>query len=197
MRRALVAAVVVLAAGCFPSGTREPQRFYILDAPEPQTGPARVPRAAALAVPPTSSASFYDNQDLVYSRAPGTRAYYQFNSWTERPGRAIHEALVARLARSGLFKTIVGSDTPVADGAVLRTHLEEIYHDAVKPPGTARVVLSAELQDGRGAVIARRSFSRSAPAPSYDAAGAVQGFRQALAGLLDELVLWVDENAPR
>jgi ABC-type uncharacterized transport system auxiliary subunit len=41
-------------------------------------------------------------------------------------------------------------------------------------------------------VLARRSFSRSAPAASYDAPGAVQGFRQALGALLDEVVAWVD-----
>lgn len=197
MRRALAAALLLIAAGCLPNATREPQRFYILEAAEPQTGPARVPRPATLSVPATSTASFYDTQDLVYSRQPGTRAYYQFNSWTERPGRALHEALVARLERSGTFKSVVGSDATARNGAVLRTHLEEIYHDAAKPPGTARIGLSAELMNGRGEVIARQSFNQSAPAPSYDAGGAVQAFRQALARLLDEVVAWVDEHAPR
>jgi cholesterol transport system auxiliary component len=189
--------LLLLLTGCFPDATREPQRFFILEAPEPQAGPARVPRAAALAVAPTRAASFYDSQDLVYSRAPGTRAYYQFNSWTERPARAIHEALVERLERSGTFKNVLGADS-TRSGIVLRTELQEIYHDAAKPPGAARIVLSAELAQGaRDEVIARRSFSRSAPATSYDAAGAVAGFRQALAELLDELVAWVDEHAPR
>ena len=62
----------------------------------------------------------------------------------------------------------------------------------MKPPGTARIVLSAELFDpSRNVSIARRSFSQSAPAPTYDAQGAVQGFRHALGGLLDEVVVWV------
>jgi cholesterol transport system auxiliary component len=198
MRRAFLAALLLLAAGCFPGGTREAQRYYVLEAPEPKSGPARVPRAATLAVPPTATASFYDTQDLVYSRSAGTRAYYQFNSWTERPGRAIHDMLVERLERSGTFKTVIGSDSAVRNGLLLRTRLEEIYHDALKPPGSARIVLAAELFDpARGAAIAQRSFSHAAPAPTYDAEGAVHAFRQGLGALLDEVIAWVDEHAPR
>lgn len=192
-----VAAALVVVAGCLPSGgTREAQSFYILDAPEPKNASAVAPRPTTLVVPPTSAASFYDTQDLVFSRSPGTRGYYQFNSWTERPGRTIHELLVSRLERSGAFKSVVGAERPVPNGLVLRTELEEIYHDAVKPPGEARIVLTAELIDSsRNAPLARRSFSQSAPAPTYDAQGAVQGFRQALGTLLDEVLGWTVEQS--
>jgi cholesterol transport system auxiliary component len=198
MNRFLLAALLVVAAGCLPSGaTREAQRYYILGAPGPKSAPAAASKSATLVVPPTSVASFYDTQDLVFSRAPGTRAYYQFNAWTERPGRAIHELLVARLERSGAFKAVVATDRPVAEALVLRTDLEEIYHDAVRPPGEARIVLTAELIDtSRNVSLARRSFSQAAPAPTYDAEGAVQGFRQALGTLLDELVDWVTSFRP-
>ena len=198
MNRFLLAALLVVAAGCLPSGgTREAQRYYILDAPDSKNAPAGAPKSATLVVPPTSVASFYDTQDLVFSRSPGTRGYYQFNAWTERPGRAIHELLVARLERSGAFKAVVAADRPVAEALVLRTDLEEIYHDAVRPPGEARIVLTAELIDtSRTVSLARRSFSQAAPAPTYDAEGAVQGFRQALGTLLDELVDWVTSFRP-
>lgn len=183
MNRFFAAALLVFVAGCLPGGgTREAHRYYVLEAPEPTTTPTGV----AFVVPPTTTASFYDTQDLVYSRSPGTRAYYQFNGWTERPGRAIHQALQARLQPSGASKRSL----------VLRTHLEEMYHDAAQPPGTARIVLSAELIDPtRNVTIARRTFSESAPAPAYDAQGAVQGFRQALGTLLDEVVVWVTQQA--
>ena len=81
----------------------------------------------------------------------------------------------------------------VAEG---RYPLDEIYHDASETPGTARISLIAELIDPAGrTVIARHTFKRSAPAASYDAPGAVQAFRQALAALLDEVVAWVDAEA--
>ena len=199
MKRFLAAAVLVVAAGCLPSGgTREAQRFYILGAPEPKPPAAVVPSPTTLVVPPTGTANFYDTQDIVFSRSPGTRAYYQFNSWTERPGRAIHELLLSRLEHSGAFKAVVGTDRPIANGLVLRTDLEEIYHDAATPPGEARIVLVAELFDAsRNVSLARRSFSQSAPAPTFDAQGAVEGFRQALGALLDQVVGWViEQQAP-
>ena len=196
MRRFFAATLLVVAAGCLPGGgAREAQRFYILEAPEPKAPAAVVPRPATLVVPPTGTAGFYDTQDLVFSRSPGTRAYYQFNSWTERPGRTVHDLLVSRLERSGAFKSVVATDRPVAGSLVLRTELEEIYHDAVSSPGEARIVLVAELFDLRNAPLGRRSFSQAAPAASYDAQGAVQGFRQALGPLLDEVVGWAIERS--
>jgi ABC-type uncharacterized transport system auxiliary subunit len=176
MKRALALFAAALVAGCLSSGPREAERYFILDAPPG-------PRAAStVAVAASSAASFYDTQDIVYSRAPGTRAYYQFNHWTERPQRAIHAALASRLESGG-----------GRSGLALRMHLEEIYHDAAAPPGTARIAVTAQLVDAASrSVLARRTFERSAPAASYDAAGAVQGFRQALGALLDDVVAWVD-----
>lgn len=175
-------AIVLLAAliaGCASPGPREAERYFILEAPpSPQA-------AAAVRVAPTTVASFYDTQDIAYSRSPGTRAYYQFNHWTERPQRAIHAQLAARLQGGA------------AAALVLRTHLVEIYHDAAQAPGTARIALAAELVDPAGGVRARRSFERSAPAASYDAPGAVRGFDQALGALLDDIAAWVADQGAK
>ena len=177
MRRSLVVLAAALAAGCAAPGEREADRYFILEA----APPVAARPAAMLRVLPTSASSFYDTQDIVYSRAPGTRAYYQFNHWTERPQRAIHAQLAARL------------EAPApAQGLLLVTHLDEIVHDAARPPGTARIVLTARLVDPASrAVLARRTFDRSAPAASYDASGAVQGFDRALGALLDDVAAWV------
>jgi cholesterol transport system auxiliary component len=178
MTRAALLLAAALLASCgvqVPQGPREPERYFILAAP---TG---AKAATAVHLPPTSTASFYDTQEMAYSREPGTRAYYQFNHWTERPGRALHAQLASRFDEPSGGK-----------GLVLRTRLDEIYHDAAQPPGTARIVLTAQLVDPERGVIARRTFTASAPAASYDAPGAVRGFNQALGTLLDEIVAWVD-----
>lgn len=170
----------VLLSGCVSSGTREADRYFILEA-SPRAGAAARP-SAAVRVAPTSVESFYDTQSIVFSRAPGTRAYYQFNHWTERPHGAIHKALASRLDAGGQ-----------GSGLVLRTHLEEIFHDASAQPGTAHITINAQLVDpSRRAVLVRRTFSQAAPAASYDAPGAVQGFRRALADLLEQVAAWVE-----
>jgi cholesterol transport system auxiliary component len=183
MKRAIVVLAAALLAGCASSGSRQAERYYVLEAPA-ATAAHPVP---AVRVGRTSAASFYDTQDIAYSRAPGTRAYYQFNRWTERPQQAIHAQLVSRLEGGGQKSHLV-----------LNTRVEEIYHDAATPPGTARIAIAAQLADAAsGAVLARRSFSRSAPAASYDAPGAVQGFRQALGALLDDVAAWIDTEQTR
>lgn len=182
MRRAALL-LAVLLAGCglqALQGPRDPERYFILEAP------AGARAGTAVALPPTAAASFYDTQEMVYSREAGTRAYYQFNHWTERPAHAVHAQLAARFPEpSG------------AAGLALHTQLDEIYHDAAAPPGTARIRLSAQLVDAARATVARRVFTVSAPAASYDAAGAVRGFDSALGKLLDEMVEWVDAQTTR
>ena len=176
-RVAPLAAAVLLAACSIQGlqGPRAPELYFILEAP------SGAKAETAVTLPPTSAASFYDTQEMVYSREPGTRAYYQFNHWTERPPRAIHAQLASR------FETAAGGK-----GLVLRTHLDEIYHDAADPPGTARIKLSAQLRDPSGRAVSRKVFTAAAPAASYDAPGAVRGFDQALGSLLDDIVRWVD-----
>jgi cholesterol transport system auxiliary component len=179
MRRAFLSGcAALLLAACVSTGTGEAERYFILDAP------AGAKPAAIVRVAPTSAAAFYDTQDIVYSRAPGTRGYYLYNHWTERPQRAIHAQVASRL------------DAPKAR-LVLHTHLEEIYHDAAARPGTAHISLTARLVDPGGAVLARRTFTQAAPAASYDAPGAVHGFRQALGALLDELATWTEAEAAK
>ena len=185
MKTVLGFLLVAFMAACSVPGPREPDRYFVLDA-GPPAGTA--PRSGvSVAVAPPSAAGFYDTQDIAYSRAPGTRAYYQFNRWTERPQRSIHAQLAARLGGG-----------PAKGGLRLDTNLEEIYHDAAEEPGTARITIAAELVDpGSRAVLARRTFTRSAPAASYDAPGAVRGFNQALAALIGDIEGWIDVEALR
>ena len=100
MKRTLVVMAAVLVAACGSlGGAREAERYFILDA-APAAGAVTQP-GPAVVVAPTSAASFYDTQDIAYSRAAGTRAYYQFSHWTERPQRAIHDGLASRLSAGG------------------------------------------------------------------------------------------------
>ena len=198
MRRwALVALACVLTA-CIPSGPRDVQRYYVLEDSGRSNTKAETGRKATLLLAPATVSGFYDTQGIAYSRSSGMRAYYQYHSWTEPPGRRIDALLAARLERSGAFRTVASVTSAVRGELVLSASLGELYHDAAVAPGSGRVSLTAELTDpARRMLVARRSFAASASAASYDAPGAVQALNQALGSLLDELVAWVDETAPR
>ena len=96
---ALLPLLLVLGlAGCAGLAARQPERYFLLDATGATAAPAQVHTRVTVAH--TRCASFYDTQDIVFSRAPGTRSYYQLNHWTERPPTAVHALLATRFAAS-------------------------------------------------------------------------------------------------
>lgn len=197
---ALLVAAAMLG-GCASSGPREPYRYFVLDAPAVAAATrgagTAAPSEATLLVLPTVAAAFYATQEIAYSKAEGVRAYYQFSSWAEPPDAAVTRALISRIDDAHLFRSVAITGGGVRGTLVLATHLLEIYHDASSSPGTAKIVIAAELRDPvKRAVVAHRTFSAAVPAASFDAAGAVQGFRAGLARIGDEMTSWLATVAP-
>jgi len=200
MRLAPALMALVLVAGCLPTSPNvPPQQYFVLDSPaKAGTTQRAAPLNRALLIGPTSASPFYDTQNLVYTRAAGQRAYYQFAAWTERPGRRFAELLMRRLEARGGFKSVASTTSGVKGDLVLNTRLEEFYQDVSANPGSVRIEVYAELVDHvERSVVARRRFSQNAPADGANAAAAVTAFNRALSGLLDELSAWVEEAAAR
>lgn len=197
-RIAAASALLAALAGCVSFGPQEAQHYYVLDAAPANPGAGRTPRASTLLVAPTTASSFYETQEIVYSRTPGMRAYYQFHNWAERPARRVTDLLVTCLERDRSFQSVATAVSGVQGNVLLSTHLIDFYHDAATAPGSAKVSITAELMDpARRVLLARRTFDRSMPAATYDAPGAVQAFNQAVAAILDDIAAWVDASAPR
>ena len=197
MKYAVVAAA--LLAGCISLGKMPPREFYVLN----DLGTAAVSMHGtqndrALLISQTSVSPFYDTQSLVFSRAPGQRAYYQFTAWTERPGSRLTELLIHRLYARGSFRSVAATTAGAKGDLVLNTRLEELYHDANASPGSVRIELSAELVDRvQHAIVAQHSFAQSAPTGGDTAPAAVVAFDRAVTALLDEESAWVEDMAAR
>jgi ABC-type uncharacterized transport system auxiliary subunit len=195
-RAGLGAGLAGLLAGCGGLGSSAPHRYFVLEVAPTRLARGPLRKDAILLVAPTGAASFYDTQEIVYSRRSGERAYYQLSSWTEPPQRGLASLLAARLALAGAFRGVAETGSGVRGGLLLRSQLVEIYHDAVTPPGTARISLNAELSDPAGrSLLGQRSFEVAAPVATYDAAGAVQAAGRGLGQLLDEVAAWAAEAA--
>ena len=193
---ALAVALAGALAACGGLSAPPAHRYFVLEPAPSRLDPGTPQRDAVLLVAPTTAASFYDTQEIIFSRRAGERAYYQLSSWTEPPHRGLATALAARIARTGAFRGVVETGSSVRGGLVLRTHLVELYHDAAAAPGTVRIALSAELTDPAGrSLLAQRSFSAAVPAATYDAPGAVQAAGAALGTLLDEVAAWAAQAA--
>jgi len=184
-------------AGCLSFQDVPPREHFVLDdLAKADTSRAAAPAGRVLLVSAASASPFYDTQNLVFSRAVGQRAYYQFAGWTERPGRRLNELLMRRLEARGGFKSVVATTAGVRGDLVLNTRLEEFYHDTGANPGSVRIVVSAELVDYAGrTIVAQRRFAQSVPGAGENAQGAVAAFNRATTALLDEMSAWIESAA--
>ena len=159
---------------------------------DPLRAEARVESyAPTLLVLDTTTGSYYDTDQIVFSRSAGTRGQYQFARWTERPGKRFADLMRARLDHLGTYQ-ITAAGGYVRGDLLLDTELVEFYHDASSKPGQVRLVLRAELVDlKRRALLGRRAFEQQVPLASYDAAGTAQASNLAVSRALDDLVAWL------
>lgn len=196
MKSALVlAALSLVLTGCVNLGekTKIPAVvYYVLNDPVSATDPAPLRAdAQTLLVLDTTTGSFYDTDQLVFSRSAGTRGQYQFARWTERPGKRFADLMRTRLDRQGAWN-ISAAGGYVRGDMLLDTELVEFYHDAASEPGQMRLVLRAELVDlKQRALLGRRVFEQQVPLTTYDAAGAAQAANLAVSRALDELSAWL------
>jgi cholesterol transport system auxiliary component len=200
MRNACAAIIASgLLAGCVGIPEVPPREYYVLEDRDGEGAPKPGPAATrVLLVNPALASPFYDTQSLVFSRAPGQRAYYQFAAWTERPARALSELLARRLEAGGGFRAVAATTAGVRGDIVLHNRLEEFYHNVAEKPGSVRIEVTAVLVDpAERTLIARRRFVQDAPAADENAPAAVAAFNQATTALLDEMSAWIERAAAK
>lgn len=208
--RLALAALSLVLAGCVNVGAKNDAPapvYYVLNDPAVAAAPLRADapkdasplraearvesHAPTLLVLDTTAGSFYDTDQLVFSRSAGTRGQYQFARWTERPGKRFADLMRSRLDRLGAYR-VAAAGGYVRGDLLLDSELVEFYHDATQEPGQLRLVLRAELVDlKRRALLGRRVFEQQVPLASYDAAGAAQASSVAVGRALDDLTAWL------
>lgn len=188
--------VFLLLTGCvnfdlpgFKSAS--PIVYYVLeDAGRPLSTTLPSPRTLILV--DTLTSNFYDNDGMAFSKQAGTRGYYQYARWTDRPGKRFADLLISRLEQEKLFAAVAQTGTNVHGDWLLTTEIVELYHDAVKEPGAVKFLLRAEVTDlNSRTLISRKLFAQSVPVSRYEAGGAHDAFNQAVTLTLNELADWL------
>lgn len=187
--------LALLLVGCVNFGedrNTPPITHYVLTDFEAAAKPPGTPDPRTLLVLDTTTSTFYDTDTLAFSRQPGTRGYYQYARWTERPGKRFADLMRARLGSQGSFAAITAAGGHVRGDLLLDTELVEFYHDARSAPGSVHIVLRAELIDLKTrSLLGRSLIEQRVEATGYDAAGAAQAFNLATGRALDDLVVWL------
>lgn len=192
---ALLAATLTLG-GCLNLGKQSDANavtYYVLNdraAAEPVSPVASAARPSLL-IPDTVSSSFYDTDQLIFSRSADTRGQYQFARWTARPGKRFAELLRSRVERQGHWQ-VSTAGAYVRSDRLLETRLIELVHDASSQPGEIQLVVRAELVDVKQrSVLRQRTFTQRVALTRYDATGAAEASSIAVSRVLDDLAAWL------
>ena len=196
--------VAVAAAGLTTSGcisvdigkdTQQQAQFRIVDGASAPT-PAARSNGRDLLVSPQPAASVDDSFALAYSRLAQQRAAYQFATWSDRPSSRLAQLLVDRLAARRAFASVTLAGRGVAGDLLLNISVNDFFHDAASPPGTARVEVTAELIDrNTRKLVARQTFAATAPVAQANSAAAAASLSEASTKILDELAAWTEAKA--
>lgn len=199
IRFAMLSTLALLATACISvdigKDTAQQTQFRIVD------GAAAAPAATRssgrdLIVAAQPSSSLDDSFSLAFSRQPNQRAAYQFATWNDRPSSRLAQLLVDRLAARRSFASVALAGRGTAGDLQLNLSVNDFYHDVAATPGSARVEISAELIDRNSRkLVARQTFSASAPVDPANAAAAAAALGVASTRVLDELVGWLEAKA--
>lgn len=195
VRLFILSMLFILSACSLPGARKQAISYYVLEPALPSVASTVLPAGTikpVLLVRDAEPDAFTQNLSLVYSRAPGTQAHYQYAFWTVVPAKRLSLLLRERLLSSGLYAGVVPLSAGVQGDYQLNFRLLDFFHDAARSPGAAQVKLEVELiERGRARLIAQRTFAARVELPSQDAAAAAAGLGQASARVLEAVVVWL------
>lgn len=198
MKRLVALLAVGLLGGCLGGqNTPATTHFVMTDATPaaPVQAPSQ-PMGRNLVISSVTDDPFYDIENVVFSREKGSRAYYHFAAWTDRPSRRVAGLAQRRLEARGRFVSVSSITAGVNADVLLNVSVVELYHDLTVSPAVARVQLIGEVVDWKTRTLTgRRSFAVALPVASADAKSAVDAMNRGVTAILDELVPWVESVA--
>ena len=192
MKRWTAMIVASLLAGCATSQPAGVRTYDFGSSLEAARLDARLD--APIAIPQVSAPSWLRGPALVYRLdylAASRPQPYALSRWVAPPAELITLRLRERAAAVNTGFTLTGLDTD--SGFRLEVTLEEFGQVFDSPSASHCIVqLRATLAEPSGGrVVAQRTFRAQSPAPSADAAGAVQGLIGATDAAIDQILLWV------
>lgn len=155
----------------------------------------RMASATNLLIDTLTPSVFYNGINLAFGKEAGSRSYYQYAQWTDRPANRMALLVRDRLREACLYRQVGFTGEGLTGDYQLALRLADLYHDTANSPGQAVVELDVQLiKRDTGRLVGQKAFRVTAPVPSYDAKGAVAGSNQAVTQLLDELVGWLAQQ---
>lgn len=184
-----------LAAGAcqslIPGASRDPPRLYELT-PKSTFDPALPRVRSQLVVETPEAASGLTSSRIAIKQKPTTLDYYARSEWTDLAPRLIQTKLIESFENSGKIVSVGREGSGLRSDYILKSelrHFEAQLYEEGKP--LVRVVINAKLvKMPEREIIANRPFERVQPLDGTDIDKLVEGFDEALGGVLKRVVEW-------
>ena len=189
---AVLAAGTLLLAGCASQKGEPTTQFDFGPATPMASAPATPMALGAIVVSDATGSGALDNERMLYrlSYADALQARAYANSrWTATPLQMLTQRLRTRIAQAGA-KVLTEND--VSTGVpIMRIDVDEFSHNF---SGVAQseglVVLRASVFQGH-VLVDQRSFTRSTPAGTPDAAGGARALAASTDAIAGDIVAWL------
>ena len=191
--RIAVASTAILLGACASKGPTTAQYDF---------GPLPA-AAAALAAPvaiiiadvsgPASLDSERMHYRLLYADARQSRPY-AYNQWTSTPLQLLTQRMKARIAQAGV--KVLSTTDAAASTNLLRMEVEDFaqnFDSAASSSGVVRLRASVFRSHK---LVDQKTFTRSAPAPSADAAGGARALADAADAVAADVLAWLAALPP-
>jgi cholesterol transport system auxiliary component len=194
LRAALALAAALAASACqslIPGATRDPPRLYELT-PKSTFDPALPRVRSQLVVETPEAASGLTTSRIAVKQRPTTLDYYARSEWTDVAPRLVQTKLIESFENSGKIVSVGREGSGLRSDYVLKgelRHFEAQLYDAEKP--LIRVVVNVKLvRMPAREIVANRSFERTHTVETANIDQLVEGFDEALGGVLKRVVEW-------
>lgn len=192
---ALLAAPLLLS-GCASGG--QPTSAYDFGPVPPLAAPAAPHPLQALIVADVNGPASLDTEHmqyrLLYADARQSRPY-AYNQWTTTPLQLLTQRLKARIAQAGV--KVLSSTDAATSIALLRIEVDDFaqtFDSATHSSG--HIGLRASVFRGHQ-LVDQKTFERSSPAPTPDAAGGAHALADSSDALAADILAWLAALPPQ
>ncbi|MCU6502043.1 PqiC family protein [Rugamonas sp. A1-17] len=192
-----VAAAAALLGACASKG--QPTAQYDFGPLQQTPASAQVPSAiGALIVADIAGPNALDTERmqyrLLYADARQSRPY-AYNQWTATPFQLMTQRMKARIAQAGV--KVLSTTDAAASPTVLRMEVNDFAQNFDSATSSTGVVdLRASLFRNHK-LVDQKTFTRSSPAPSPDAAGGAQALAAATDAVTADVLAWLATLPPQ
>jgi len=192
--KAMALAAALAAGACqglIPGATRDPPRLYELT-PKSTFDPALPRVRSQLVVETPESASGLATSRIAVKQKPTTLDYYARAEWTDLAPRLIQTKLIESFENSGKIVSVGREGSGLRSDYILKSelrHFEAQLYDSKNP--LIRVVINVKLvKMPQREIVANRPFERTKEVDAANIDQLVEGFDEALGGVLKRVVEW-------